>query len=369
MVGRRLLFVIKDLALGGGGAERVLSGVASELAERGHEVTVASFHSSSANDFYATSPRVTRLRLGLFQGEHTMSLVLLLRAIRRLRKLLDELNPELAIGFMYSAYVPLGIAAIGRVPIISSEHSVNGFYESQGLRRFALPIGLRLAEASTAPSRSAQQTFSPSLAARMTVIPNPVDFVPLPRQIMPNARKRVLAVGRLRPEKRHDLLITAFAMIAKRFPGWELVLVGDGEERGNLEALAAAMGIADQVVFVGPVARVEEQYAAAELFVLPSSIESFALVVAEALRAGLPVIGMDDCPPLVDFVTDGQNGLVVSATNPAENLAGALERLMTDEALRARLGARGPEAVAGFTLPEVAARWEALIEKVLGKGA
>lgn len=361
---RRLLFVIKHMALEGGGAERVLAAVASELAGRGHDVTVASFEQPGSEDFYPMAPEVRRVQLGLLEHEGGQSPRVFASAAWRLRNLLGEQRPEVAIGFMYSAYVPLGLAALGRVPVIASEHTVSSYYGGMGLRRLVLPLGIALGDAATIPSESAKQTFSRHLARRMTVVPNPVGFVPVPRAAPSNRRKRVLTVGRLRPEKKHDLLLSAFARLARRFPDWEVALVGDGEERPKLEARARKLGIEDRVVFVGAVSDVAREYASADLFVLPSTAESFALVVAEALRSELPVIGYEDCPPLKDFVRHGENGLIISAAKRKQSLANAMAQLMADEGLRLRMGARGPAAVSNYALPEIVDRWEELIEAV-----
>ena len=104
---------------------------------------------------------------------------------------------------------------------------------------------------------------------------------------------KLLSVGRLSHYKGHAVLLKAIA----RVPGAHLVLIGDGEEAGNLRAQASRLGLQDRVTLVGDVgnADLDAAYAAADLFVLPSldRSEAFGLVLLEAMRAGLPIVASD----------------------------------------------------------------------------
>ena len=99
-------------------------------------------------------------------------------------------------------------------------------------------------------------------------------------------------VGRLEPAERFDRLIRA----VREVPAATLLLVGDGPARVALEKLAAIEGIADRVVFAGPVAHAREMLCAMDVFASPSD-ETFGLVVLEALAAGLPAL-YARCEPL-----------------------------------------------------------------------
>lgn len=360
----RLLFVIKHLEGRGGGAERVLTLIASELANRGYDVTIATFDPAGAKDFYQIDARVRRERLGIGDALAKSGFADLVRQVAALRSVLRPRRPDVAIGFMHSSYVPLGLAAIGSsVPLIASEHTAYDHYLLFGFQGAVVHAMAPLFAAFTATSERVRSGFPRSIARRMTVIPNPVVF--------PDARPRearsgghvLLSVGALREEKGHDILVEAFARIAPRFPDWSLRIVGDGPRRGELERQGSEVAAAGRLVFTGSVADVAPHYAGADLFVIPSSYESFGLATAEALAAGVPAVGFANCPGTNEIIQDGINGLLVAGADRVEALAGGLATLMADGGLRARLGQAGPHSVARYSLDAVVSRWEELLAR------
>src|SRR5262249_4619535 len=105
----------------------------------------------------------------------------------------------------------------------------------------------------------------------------------------PPREPRLLCVGRLVPIKGHDTLLRAFATAAGSLPGLPLELAGDGPSRGELEALARRLGVADAVTFVGRVAPIGPAYERAAVVVVPSRGEGFGMVALEAAERGRAV--------------------------------------------------------------------------------
>lgn len=153
----------------------------------------------------------------------------------------------------------------------------------------------------------------------------------------------VLGVGRLVYYKGFDYLLRAMERVDAR-----LVILGDGPLRADLEARAAELGIGDRVAFPGQVPELAPWYHAAEVFVLPAIArsEAFGLVQLEAMAAGTPVVNtrLDSGVPFVS--RDGESGLTVPPED-TDALAAALDRLLGDDALRARLGEGGRARVRG----------------------
>lgn len=154
-----------------------------------------------------------------------------------------------------------------------------------------------------------------------------------------NARV-ILSVGRLTKWKNIDLTLRALAKLADSHQAYCLI-VGDGRERESLEALAAELGIQDRVHLVGHQADMMPYYAAADLFVLLSAIESFGLVYAEAMHMGLPCIGLKHNPPTAmtaaeDVIPEGTGCCVVDEAE----LFQAIEKYFKDDALRTSHGER-----------------------------
>jgi len=171
-----------------------------------------------------------------------------------------------------------------------------------------------------------------------------------------------LYVGRFAPEKNLRRLLEAYGRYRAGKPEqcWELVLVGEGEERGALEAMIAEGCL--EGVRLGPWAGIEELavwYGLASCFILPSLREPWGLVVNEAMAAGLPVLVSERCGCVPELVEEGGNGFVFDPLD-AEALAGLMSRMATIEPpAREGMGRRSEEIISGYT-PETWA--ESLVE-------
>jgi glycogen(starch) synthase len=169
-------------------------------------------------------------------------------------------------------------------------------------------------------------------------------------------RPYILGIGRLVPQKGFDVLIRAFAHAG--IESHDLVIAGEGAERGALEALVAETGIGGRVRFLGRAdrAQIVALFCGCEFFVLPSRMEPLGIVNLEAMAAGRAVIA-SRVGGVPEIVQDGETGLLVPAEDiPA--LATAIQRLALDHGLRERLGVAGRGRVKSFD-------WEAIAEKYL----
>ncbi len=140
----------------------------------------------------------------------------------------------------------------------------------------------------------------------------------------------------LREEKGHDLGIAAIAALRARFPGVQLLVVGEGETRPRLEALAASM--AGTVTFAGHRDDVMEVLDAADVLLHPSRIDAFPGALLEAMAAGVPVVATA-VGGIPDIVDDGVTGILVAPPPSPATLAQALAPLLDDAALRSGLAA------------------------------
>lgn len=133
--------------------------------------------------------------------------------------------------------------------------------------------------------------------------------------------RRFLAVGRLVPQKRFDLLLRAFARIAR--PEDRLAILGEGPERAMLERLVRALGIEDRVELPGHVQPIESWLVASDCFVLSSDYEGVPAVLVEALAAAVPIIATDCGASIRSLLDDGRLGAVVPIRD-TEALAAAM---------------------------------------------
>jgi GalNAc-alpha-(1->4)-GalNAc-alpha-(1->3)-diNAcBac-PP-undecaprenol alpha-1,4-N-acetyl-D-galactosaminyltransferase len=140
--------------------------------------------------------------------------------------------------------------------------------------------------------------------------------------------------------------------------------MGEGPERKTLEALATELGIARKVHWMGVVAEPEKVLNQAGIFVLSSRYEGFPNVILEAMSCGLPVVSFD-CPTGPrEIIREGIDGILVQAQD-LDGLTAAMDRLMSDETERLRLGARATEVTDRFSLARIMAMWEDLLRRLV----
>lgn len=206
-------------------------------------------------------------------------------------------------------------------------------------------------------------------AERVHHVPNFVDpprRAPVARESIgtPPDATLVVALGRLHRNKAFDTLLKALAGL----PGVHLWLAGAGPEEAALKALAAALGVADRVKFLGWRTDSAELVAAADIFCCPSRHEPFGNVIAEAWAAGRPVVAAAASGPAL-MVRDGIDGLLAPVDDVAA-LGLAIDRLARDRALAAAVAAAGRARYeVQFSEPAVVGLWLDFFARIAGEGA
>lgn len=182
-----------------------------------------------------------------------------------------------------------------------------------------------LSDAETALLKSAY----PHAADRIRTVVNPYVTETMLAATTPNAKPNanpiVLGVGRLTEQKRFDLLIKAFALI-KRCDA-QLIILGDGADRGSLLKLIAELDLSDRVSLPGFVTDVAEQYRQADLFVLTSRYEGLPAVVLEAMAANCPVLSTDCFVAARQLLETAEGCAIIEKPVPAELAAMIDDRL------------------------------------------
>jgi glycosyltransferase involved in cell wall biosynthesis len=166
----------------------------------------------------------------------------------------------------------------------------------------------------------------------------------------------VLTVARLYKWKNIDLLIK---LVPDLPAGSKLVIVGDGPEEDALKSLAAELGVAGRVVFVGrvPQQRVALYLRAADVFVLNTRYEGLSHTILEAMDVGLPVVATAVGGNL-ELIDDGENGFLVEVDN-RDQIVSAIRKLLSDDELREGFILRSKDRVKDSS-------WDGLVETTLG---
>jgi len=175
-------------------------------------------------------------------------------------------------------------------------------------------------------------------ARKVTLIPNWIDFDEMPKSRSDRSNSSsVLFVGRLHPVKQADILIKAFAHLHKTYPQTTLQIIGDGEERRNLEALAKKLEISNRVQFLGFQShkKVLNAMMQSDMIALPSKIEGNPRVLLEAMMVKLPIVATN-APGIRDIVQHAETGHLISEPTP-EKLSQGIEYILENKEYAARI--------------------------------
>ena len=366
----RLLLVISSLEAGG--AERVMSILASSWDGQGHQVSVVT-DSAATSDHYELAPNVQRISLNALSVTADLpdKIARNIYRLRRMRFAYLEVAPDLVVAFGSTINVRAVLSGIGLgIPILVSERvdprMVALPWPWRVLRRLLYPLAACVV-AQTEAAAEWIRSFVPS--HRVRVIPNPVCSLvrAASRPEALGTRRTIIAVGRLDRQKGFDLLLGAYSLALLKSAEWQLVILGEGREREALQLQIEELGLTDSVLMPGVVKHPEQWLQHAAIFVLSSRFEGFPNALLEAMQCGLPVVAFD-CPSGPgEIVRHEQTGLLVPA-GEADALAAAIARLATDPNLRQRLGSAAAADVASrFSLQHVCAMWEELLVSVAGR--
>jgi glycosyltransferase involved in cell wall biosynthesis len=225
--------------------------------------------------------------------------------------------------------------------LVNDDAGLHHFFGDAPSLRVMGAMSSRLVACSNAVAQSLEPYVNP---AKIRVVYNAVDAVELPVRVQQADRPlRLLALGRLHPNKGQEDIVRATALLAERGVDVELSLVGDGnrEYRSHLMWLAENSAARGRVAFTGFTEAPARHMTQCDVFVMTSRYEPFGRVTVEAMKAGRPVVAAG-AGGTVEIVRNRWNGLLYRAGDVAD-LARQLETLSDDNALRVALATCGQE--------------------------
>jgi glycosyltransferase involved in cell wall biosynthesis len=372
----KVLFVLRNL--GRGGAERMTLRLLGDLASRGVEPTL--FLLNRKGFYLSELPADVRVveALGPDASVHRNSPLIVSRLLKFARDT-DVLIGALELEPTYYAYLcgkMLNKPVIGWVHTSMSEHLRPLSRWHTILTRIIYPRlqSVVLLSQNAAESLAAVVSLRPE---RVTIIPSYLDWQSLQtkaaEEIDPWAQRilvkpTIVSVGRLVDAKGVDVLIRAHARLQASGLDHNLLVLGEGPSRIELEGLTRSLDVESSVFMPGFVANPYPIMRAAPVFVLASRYEGFPLVLLEALGVGAAAIATD-CPGgSREILENGKYGLLV-APEDDDLLAQVISRLLTDPLLRNKLKSAGPDRARMFTPENSLSRWERLLSNVEGGSA
>lgn len=370
---RRVAYVIGEL--GKGGAEYQLHELLSRLDPR----RFAPFVFVLAGDGYWAEP-IRRLGVPvteILRRRHADPVRLV-----RLRRGLRAVAPHILHTIRWSGNSYGRIAAIGLgIPVVIASERANlpsrpGWQVALDRLLDRVTDGWLVNAESIASSLTVRERVP---RAKIAVVPNGIDLSRLPPFSIDRAAARAAAglapdrrvvaqVGRLTPQKDYPTFLRAAALVAAERPDVDFLVVGQGPLRNELERLAASLGIASRVRFLGLRHDVPELLGAVDVLVLASVFEGFPNVVLEAMATGAVAVATD-VDGARELIASGEHGLLVPVGQPAA-VADAVTRLLGNGALTERLAIAARRRVeAEFTVEVMARRTAEAYERWLARRA
>lgn len=371
----RIALVAEDYYPQLGGVPEHVHNLALQLIGWGHHVHVITAKMRETN---ADAPFVRRVGTSvvIYSNGGVARVTVGWRLQRQLEQLFraeryDVVHVHGGLAPTFGVVAPLAAWRVG-IPVVATFHS--WFPRSVGLRVFR-PIFQRLIDrhaATIAVSTPVIEAMSRYLHADWEIIPNGVNttfFQPNGRRPIDALRRgpRLLFLGRLEPRNGLNVLLEAMPQILRRFPNAVLTVAGDGPWRGYYERRARALGLGGggRVRFVGRVFQERPLlYAAADLYLCPTTRASFGVTLLESMACGTPMVLADNVG-FRSVVREGREAVFLTDQRPAV-WADAVVDLVADVERRTAMARAGIDRASEFAWPLVARRELEIYERVTG---
>ncbi len=268
-------------------------------------------------------------------------------AIWRLRKLIEELKPDVIITHGNRAAILLSKAA-QNVPVICVCHN----YTAKAVGDYYLSITKHLANTMIAKHGV--------LPEKIFHLPNMIELSEHKHQEKNNQPLVIGAMGRFVAKKGFKVLLQALAILKSRGLNFICLLAGDGEEVHALRELTTTLNLKQDVQFIGWVEDKEKFYPKLDIFCLPSLDEPFGIVLLEAMSYGLPIISTNTIGPLEIF----SNQTFLATKGDEQDLAAKLTLLLQDKDLRHQLGSENYQKVQAYSMQKVGKTLTTILEQI-----
>jgi len=360
-----------------GGSGVVATELGMELAARGHDIHFISYAPPIRMDLGNERIHFHEVEVASYplfdHPPYTLALATKMLEVFESESL-DLLHVHYAIPHSVSAMLARSMAAPRRLPFITTLHGTD--ITLVGANRSYLPItrfSIEQSDGVTTISHYLRQTTLKEFEIKrpIEVIPNFVNCdlyhrstdAALRAQWAPDGEPILMHLSNFRPVKRLTDVVEIFALVREKMPA-KLVLIGDGPDRGSAEFLVRKKCLQKDVHFLGKQDRVFEKLGLADLFLLPSQLESFGLAALEAMSCEVPVIA-SDVGGIPEVIEDGVDGYLIDPGDVADAARHAIEILSRADRGRSMGLAARANARKKFCSNDVIPAYERYYQRVL----
>lgn len=350
----KIIFLIPDNVAGG--AERVMTSIANELAIIGHDIYLINF--SGTNDFYSLNNMVHNIGLNINDAgkRGVRKYILFPKYYNALYSCLINIKPDAVISFIFMTNI-VGVICCHQLKIkifISERNDPNRY---TWLQSKFMKLFYPMADGFVCQSDIVKTIVEKRYGIRnCIVIPNPLtrEQVNIPATIKKNI---IIAVGRLIPQKNFAMLIAAFSELEEIKNNYRLIIYGDGPLRTELERQITDLRLRDKVFLPGIKKDAIKIHNDATLFILSSDFEGYPNVLVEAMANGIPSIASDVPSGTVrELIKDGENGFIFPIRDK-EKLKEKIRYSLSDKCDLKAIGNAAVEVYSRNKVSKIAIAW------------
>ena len=348
---KKIVLVISSL--GGGGAESILVRMSKYLCDLGYSVVFVTLDFPGLKEKFVLDSKIKRVTLFYRGYSFSSKIYSTIKRFIALRRLIKTEKPFVVLSFMTPTNILTIIATIGlNVKCVVSER-IDPSSFSYGFIYDLLTIALyRFSDTVVVQTEEISKFLFKRCKANIAIIPN---FIDNQREFsLPKLERKIISIGRLDKQKNFSLLILAFARLRLSFPNWTLHIIGEGEQRQDLENLILSLELNNKVILHGYVSNPFPMLMSSSLFVQTSIFEGFPNVLLEAMSCGLPVISTEETGYML--IKHNVNGLLFPSGD-IDQLVLQLNRLMLNNNLRESLGLEALKVRVDYHIDKIMAQW------------
>ncbi len=352
---------------GAGGIGRVTSVLVNELAKnKDYRIHTLAYNKTSKPLLYCLDESICQDYL--FPYLIDMKKALLQGAIGKLTNYLKENKIDVVVA-CGSLFFPLSVVAAQKagVKAICWEHTAPNITTDHAFQMQSRVFGARRSAANVLITRAAKEEYDNKIARKGNnlTIYNPIDenAVAATREYNKTSRK-IISVGRLTYQKNYEQLLSVANKVLSKYTDWAWDIYGDGEQYDQLTEIIKEYGMEKRITLKGQVTDIYDRYGDYSFMVLLSRYEGFPMTLLEASANGLPMVSFDVKTGPNEIIENGKNGYLLPFGDE-DAAVSAIEELIRDEGLRARMSRESKITSKRFKLKEIIAQWNELFNSII----
>lgn len=359
----KVCFYLASLAKGG--AQRVIINLTEYLLKNGYEVTIVTTKQEAEE--YALPGGAKRVFSDITGNEVTESRIRnFYRRFMKLRNVWKQEKPDIVISFIgLNNMMAIATNFFRKTPVlISVRANPTMEYYTKLLRLISKTLFIK-ADGIILQTMQQKEYFPKPIQRKCIILPNPLNPEFVKNEESTNKEKQIIAVGRVDENKNHKMLVEAFSRIAKDYPEWSLVILGNGEEKQRLDRQIEQSGLQDRIQAPGNVSDVAKRLEQARIYVMTSSEEGMPNSLIEAMAKGLACISTDcPCGGPAELIRTGENGILIPVKD-TDALEAALREILSNEVYERKLSENAVEIKEKLAPEPVCGEWKTYLESFL----